>query len=181
MPMVRLARSAAVASLLGLAALGCGDGSGRTNPVTTQQQKVSASESTPITSQTTLPVDPTPVFVPCALGGAGESVRFDGYLHSQFQSHEDGSGGFHVVYHVNPQGVSGVGLTSGETYRGTGVTQTTFHAGAGASTYTLVIDIHYIGQGRAANLTVHQVFHVTANANGELTALVGGVPEVECR
>jgi hypothetical protein len=179
MPMWKLARSAAVAELLGLVALGCGDG-GRTNPVTAQQQKVSAPESTSVTTQTTLPLN-TWVHVSCALGGIGELVALNGDLHLQSHSQWDRNGGFHAEVHANPQGVSGVGLTSGDTYRGTGVTQESLHGAAGqALTQTLVINFRLIGQGSAANFMIHQVAHLTINANGELTAQVGST-EVDCR
>lgn len=64
-----------------------------------------------------------PVYVPCAVGGTGEIVLLTGNLHDLFQVTSNGSGGFHVMSLDNPQGVSGTGLTSGDKYQGTGVTQ----------------------------------------------------------
>jgi hypothetical protein len=60
-------------------------------------------------------------FVPCADGGAGELVELSGPLHMLFHVTEDANGGIHVKSHVQPQGISGVGMSTGTKYQGTGV------------------------------------------------------------
>lgn len=176
--MSRLARSTAVLAAL-LLALGCGDG-GRTNPVTTQQKQVGASESASITSQATLPINML-VGVPCALEDSGDTIALSGDLHVQSHWSSDGNGGVHVELHFNPQGVVGVG-SNGDTYRGTGVTRSQFNVAADGFpfTSTFVNNFRIIGQGSGNNLMVHQVSHLTINANGDLTASVGST-EVDCR
>ena len=175
-----LARSTVVGVVLGLLALGCGDGS-RTNPVTTQQGRTTrATEADTSASQTTLALNIT-VFVPCAFGGAGDTVTLSGDLHYRFHMTSDGNGGIHTEMHINPQGVVGVG-SSGDTYRGTGVTRTHVNAAVDGfpRTFTFVNNFRIIGQGSGNNLMVHQVTHLTVNANGDLTASVE-TTDIDCQ
>lgn len=119
------------------------------------------------------------VFVPCAAGGAGELVELSGDLHALFHVTLDGSGGFHAKSHFQPQGVSGTGLTTGDKYQGTGVTQDQFNGKVGFE-FTFVNNFRIIGQGPGNNFLVHENFHVTVNANGEVTAFVDNF-RVECK
>src|ERR1044072_8982649 len=59
-------------------------------------------------------------FVPCAAGGAGESVFFSGTLHGVSVTTIDDTGTFHTVLHFQPQGIQGEGLTTGANYQWTG-------------------------------------------------------------
>lgn len=112
------------------------------------------------------------VFIPCALNGAGEVVLLSGDLHALFHFTDDGSGGFHVMSEFNPQGVSGTGLTSGDKYQGTGVTRFDFNAHALPFETTFINNFRIIGEGSGNNLLIHATFHITVNANGEVTAVV---------
>ena len=110
-------------------------------------------------------------FVPCANGGAGEFITLTGNLHVlQHVTVNDN----HVTFktHFQPQGISGTGNTTGDTYHATGVTQetTTFQLDGGTYEDTFVNNFRLIGQGRGNNLLVHQVSHFTFNNNGELTS-----------
>lgn len=110
-------------------------------------------------------------FVPCAAGGAGESVLLQGTLHVLLHLTEDSQGGFHAKAHFQPQGVHGYGLTTGDKYQATGVTQDQSSSTTnGASTFTFVNNFRIIGQGSGNNFLVHNNVHITLNANGELTA-----------
>jgi len=119
------------------------------------------------------------VFVECANGGAGEEVHLTGYLHVTFSQTFDNAGGVHVKMHANPQGISGIGQTTGDTYRGTGVSKTQFNLKVGEQS-TIVDNFNIIGQGPGNNLLVHSTFHITVNANGNLTAWVDN-SHSECR
>ena len=119
------------------------------------------------------------VFIPCAAGGAGELVEISGNLHALFHFTLDGSGGFHAKVHFQPQGVSGTGLTTGDKYQGTGVTQGTSNGKVGFES-TFVNNFRIIGQGPGNNFLVHNTFHVTVNANGTMTAFVDNF-SVECK
>jgi hypothetical protein len=119
------------------------------------------------------------VFVPCAAGGAGEVVRLSGQVHNLLHLSTSARGNEVLKILVNPQGVGGVGLTTGAKYRGTGVTQEIFSVHVGV-TDTFVNNFRVIGQGPSNNFLVHEVLHVTVNANGTLTAFVSNV-SVKCR
>ena len=67
------------------------------------------------------------VFVPCAAGGAGEIVDLNGPLHTLITFTINGNN-VSGKFHFQPQGISGVGETTGDKYQATGVTQETFKA-----------------------------------------------------
>jgi hypothetical protein len=70
-------------------------------------------------------------------------------------------------------------LTTGDRYAATGETQDTFNAHAGVE-YTFVNNFKIIGQGPGNNFLVHETYHYTFNANGELTVELDNF-SVECR
>jgi hypothetical protein len=115
------------------------------------------------------------VNVPCANGGLGEDVQLNGMLHELISFEINGNTASGKA-HFQPQGVSGVGLTTGAKYRGTGVTQERFKepvaSDGSASTFSFVNNFRIIGQGPGNNLLFHDVVHVTVNANGDVTAEV---------
>ena len=109
------------------------------------------------------------IFIPCA-----PDIAFvTGDLHVLISEEEDSNGGVHLKSHFQPQGISGVGLLTGDKYQATGVTQehTNIHSGL-AFEDTFVNNFRIIGQGPGNNLLVHTTFHVTVNANGDVTAEV---------
>ena len=116
------------------------------------------------------------VFVPCANGGAGEIVSLSGTLHEVFHITFDANGGVHVKIHDQPQAIRGFGQASGAKYQATGVTQQQ----SNTNPLTFVNNFRIIGQGPGNNFLVHQVFHVTVNANGAVTALFDRA-SAECR
>lgn len=132
-----------------------------------------------ITSSTNVPID-LAVFVPCAAGGAGEYVYLSGSLHILSHVTLDPTGGYHFESHFSPQGVSGYGETSGDKYQATGVTRDGGSFMGFPYEYTYVNNFRIIGQGAGNNYLVHETFHITLNANGELTAEVDNF-RVECK
>ncbi len=131
-----------------------------------------------VTSNLSVPIDFS-VYIPCADGGAGEVVTLSGDLHTLLRYTESASGTIHAASHFQPQGISGVGETTGDKYQGTGVTQDEFNATVGTEE-TFVNNFRIIGQGPGNNVLVHSVFHITFNANGSITALVDRL-SVDCR
>lgn len=121
------------------------------------------------------------VFVPCANGGAGEVVELTGPLHTLITTTISGSG-ISGVTHFQPQGISGTGLVTGDSYRGTGVTTDQFRGSLvnGVFTATLVNNFRIVGQGPGNNFLVHEIFHLTINANSELTVL-HDIISIECK
>lgn len=110
-------------------------------------------------------------FVPCANGGAGEIVVLSGNLHDLFHITINGNS-FKVKTHIQPQGIRGVGVDTGDRYRGTGVTQETFGGSLvnGQASSTFVNNFRIVGSGPGNNFLIHELVHVTFNAHGELTA-----------
>jgi hypothetical protein len=118
--------------------------------------------------------------VPCANGGAGELVLVQGTLHIQQHITINGNRAT-VKSHFQPQGAGGTGLTTGDTYNAVGVTQEvdTIALTGGANEFTFVNNFRLIGQGPNNNLQVHQLVHVTINADGTVTTVVDNT-SVEC-
>jgi hypothetical protein len=121
------------------------------------------------------------VFVPCADGGAGEVVLISGTLHVQNHITINNNRAS-IKSHFQPQGASGVGVTTGDVYHATGVTQEhdSVPLTNGAFEFTFINNFRIIGEGPDNNLLVHQTVHVTVNANGDVTSNVTNT-SVECR
>ena len=121
------------------------------------------------------------VLVPCANGGTGEVVTLTGDLHVLIHETVDSNGGFHLDLQSQPQGVSGIAAPSGNKYQGTG--ETSLHVnfpGPPPSESSLVNNFKIIGQGPGNNFMVHENFHVTVSANGDVTALHGNLT-IDCK
>ena len=110
------------------------------------------------------------VFVPCAAGGAGELVDLSGPLHTLITFNINGNN-VSGKTHFQPQGLSGTGESTGDKYQATGVTQESFKGSFrnGQFNDTFVNNFRIIGQGPGNNFLVHEVAHITFNANGTVT------------
>jgi len=120
------------------------------------------------------------VFVPCAAGGAGEIVDLSGQLHTLITFTINGNK-VSGKQHFQPQGLSGVGETTGLKYQGTGVTQTSFTASLqnGQANNTFINRFDIIGQGPDNSFSVHETAHITFNANGDVTVFFDNF-KVDC-
>ena len=119
--------------------------------------------------------------VPCANGGIGETISGDVQLHVLITStinRNRASGKFHF----QPQGSTLVGETTGDVYRATGVTQGSFSGSLTNGQYseTFVNNFRMIGPGPGNNYLVHETFHVTITANGDVTVERERI-SVECK
>ena len=112
------------------------------------------------------------VFIPCANNGAGEDVILNGELHVLITLTVNGNN-FSGKDHFQPQGLSGIGTVTGDKYQGTGVTQDQFGGSFqnGQSEQSFINNFRMIGQGPGNNFLVHENFHLTFNANGDVTAV----------
>jgi hypothetical protein len=133
---------------------------------------LSGTAAAAVTTNESVPINQT-VFVPCANGGAGESVTLEGSLHvimtyTVNDNHVSGR------THFQPQGVMGTGQITGDVYHATGATQDTFSDSLenGQYAYTYVNNFRIIGQGMDNNLLIHEVVHVTFNAAGVETVWI---------
>ncbi len=112
------------------------------------------------------------VFVPCANNGAGELVDLSGDLHmlvSETINNNKVSGS----EDFQPQGISGVGETTGLKYQATGGTRTNFDLSFqnGQANQTYVNNFNIIGQGPGNNFQVSELAHITFNANGDVSVV----------
>ena len=103
--------------------------------------------------------------------GCAEPIQISGELHSVFHITVDGNGSFHLVAEGNWQGVTGIGLLTGTQYQGTDVSRFNVNGTLGFET-TSVVSSRMIGRGSTDNLLLQGTFHITVNANGEVTAFV---------
>ena len=109
------------------------------------------------------------ITVPCANGGVGEDVALDGFLHTLITETIDRNGVRHTTTHFQPMGIAGTGLITVDTYQATGVTEERVNGTSPPFEVTFVNNFRIIGQGSGNNLLIQEVFHLTVNANGELT------------
>ena len=112
------------------------------------------------------------IWVFCANGGRGEPVRLTGDMHALFLYTIDENGGRHVASHFQPMGITGYGEVTGDKYQATGVTRHDWNLQPAAYpvVYTLVNNFRVVGPGPGNNFLVHETYHITLNANGEVTA-----------
>ena len=97
--------------------------------------------------------------MPCANGGAGETVSLAGTLHEVFHVTIEANGDAHFKIDDQPQGIRGIGQTSGVKYQATGVTQTM----SNTNPVTFVNNFRIIGQGPGNNFLIHQVGYPARN------------------
>lgn len=124
----------------------------------------------------TFELEPYYVWVECA----NESVLLSGTIHFASRMATDASGGFHLFFHSNPQGVTGVGEVSGDTYRGTGMSRQTHTFIDLPFTDTFINNFRIIGPGPENNYLTHFNAHTTINANGEMVVFADNFT-AECR
>jgi len=97
----------------------------------------------------------------------GEIVEITGTIHVVNQTQADGS----VIGHFNYLNVSGVGLTSGNTYQTNAVDHFRLSAPF-PSSINSVQSFLLISRGSSSNLLVTVLYHITVNANGEVATSI---------
>lgn len=108
-------------------------------------------------------------YVPCANNGEWEFLDLSGRLHIVEHVTINDAGHYTLKSHYQPMGIRGTGYPSGRKYQATGVTQDVTTWGRVGYRETYVNNFRLIGQGPGNNYLVHEVFHVTVNANGRVT------------
>ena len=108
-----------------------------------------------------------PIQVPCGRVGL-EIVPLDGVEHVTFQQTWNANGGSHVKMHVNAQGVSGIGLVSGDYYHADGATNDSyeFDVGQFPFSYQTVYSFGLQGNGNYGHIVAHEVLKVNYDAYG---------------
>ena len=109
-------------------------------------------------------------FVPCAAGGAGETVDFSGIIHTVVSGTINGND-FSGAFHENFESASGTGETTGDKYQFTGSLGSSFHGSFVNSRFTsaFVQNFGAIGQGPGNNVYITETLHITINADGTVT------------
>ncbi|MCR9015995.1 hypothetical protein [Aquiflexum gelatinilyticum] len=100
----------------------------------------------------------------------GELVDLNGEYHMVTNAVTSKSGNTMYKSHINLKGI-GVGQTSGAVYQVNEAINESINASKG-SNVTLTRSFLLVGQGKAPNFKGHITFHMTVNANGQLTAEV---------
>ena len=127
----------------------------------------------------------------------GEDILVTGFLHQMFFYHVDGGGGgsvfrsagIHDIQHSNGQGLSAVGVESGETYTVQVINNSSLHddfyspiSGVQdfANTFTNRVELSFQAPGGHNNYRATLLVHITINANGEVTSVVENISGVQC-
>ena len=108
----------------------------------------------------------------------GEVVNLSGSAHEVDRVTFNGTT-IHIGTHFDAGGVSGVGATTGAKYSVNDTFDVSFNLAAGANE-SVGEDFHLIGQGGVPNFVLHTKFHITVNANGQVTSFFDNV-SAECR
>ena len=126
----------------------------------------------PVAAQASATTEKVP-FDADVLACNGDVIHISGTLLSIFTVTTTPSGGFVVSSHFQPQGIKGVDLTTGTPYVATGLTRDILVVSpSGGSTETFVNRFHIQATRGAQSFIVSEVFHITVNANGDVTAFV---------
>jgi hypothetical protein len=131
---------------------------------------IAVAQAETTTTNDTMPIS---AFVgsPCT----GEAIDITGDLHVITHTTISESGGFHFTSHLNYQGVSGIGRTSGTTYRATDAGSSTFNGSGDVSSANVITNeftFELISQGPDDNFRIKGLFHTTVDANGQTTSEV---------
>ncbi len=118
-----------------------------------------SAQATTIHENVSVPIHEV-IIHPCT----GEEIAFSGEAHFMFHVTVDDSGGVHGTSQSNLQGVSGVGLTSGDVYRLIRQDGETSNF-TGAEEITIVQNTLVVGPGQDNNFKLQVVEHLTCNSN----------------
>jgi len=112
------------------------------------------------------------VFVPCANGGAGENVALSGTMNFVYQLTWTDHG-FSMVFHDNSYGVTGIGLSSGETFVASAGAQGTSTGSWENSQWigTGTRHLRIVGQG--TRFMVDYKYHLVITPDGNVTVSSG--------
>lgn len=118
------------------------------------------------------------LFISCANAGAGEDVALTGTIKLVTQvTYNDHR--FTMTYHVIPQGVTGVGLLTGDNFIATGGNRGTVTGSIEYAQYTAtdIAQMRITGQG--VNFSVNYKFHITINPDGKISTRISD-EKIDC-
>jgi len=146
------------------------------------QEEVSASnQSSPAQTQNSVESEPyaSTLFIPCANGGAGEDVSLTGTVRIVWKETNNNQR-FTFTLHAIPDGITGVGLSTGDNFTAIGgsqtaVTGTIEYGGQYSATY--IQQMRFAGQG--ISFVVKYKFHITVTSDGQISTRIDE-EKVEC-
>ena len=146
------------------------------------QEEVSASnQSSGAQTENSVVSEPyaSTLFIPCANGGAGEDVNLTGTVKIVRQETSNNQR-FTFILHAIPDGITGVGLSTGDTFTAIGgsqdaVTGTIEYGGQYSATY--IQQMRFASRG--ISFVVKYKFHVTVTSNGQISTRIDE-EKVEC-
>ena len=105
------------------------------------------------------------IFVSCANDGAGENIELQGKTNFVYQ-YVWTDHGFNISYHENTYAVKGIGLTSGDSYVGSGGTEGTVSSSWMNDKWvaTTIERLRIVGPN--ANFGLKNTYHITINPEG---------------
>jgi hypothetical protein len=108
-----------------------------------------------------------PIQIPCSRLGM-EIVPLYGVEHTSLQFAQTATGATSVKLHVNAQGVTGVGLVTGDTYHASGTTDETYDLDAFGltQTYYLTYTFNVTSAGATGNIRAHEILRMSFDASG---------------
>lgn len=112
----------------------------------------------------------------------GEDVYVDGVIHEVITETYSASGNYSFSYLGHPQGLRGVGVTSGLVWRFTGTTVWTINVQPDGFPYTetFVVAADVIGP-RGSQYYLKELYKVTINGVGDYVVTIGDWNDWECR
>ena len=107
-------------------------------------------------------------YIPCANGGAGEDVILTGFTNFIYQTSWTDQG-FTLVYHDNAHQVTGTGLSSGESFVGSGSINGVIRGSWVDSQWigTTIGQLRITGQN--TSFTITYKYHITVTRDGTVT------------
>lgn len=112
----------------------------------------------------------------------GEDVFVDGVIHEVITETYSASGNYSFSYLGHPQGLRGVGVSSGLVWRFTGTTVWTINVQPDGFPYTetFVVSADVIGP-RGSQYYLKELYKVTINGVGDYVVTIGDWNDWECR
>jgi hypothetical protein len=111
------------------------------------------------------------LFVSCANGGAGENITLTGTTNFVYQITWNDHG-FHLVYHANSHALTGVGLSSGETFTGSDGTQGTVMGSFVNNQWIGTTNERMIINGQNTKYTIVYKNHLVVTPDGKVTVSI---------
>ena len=146
-----------------------------------QEELSATNQSSPAQTENSVVSEPyeSTLFIPCANGGTGEDVTLTGTVRIVWQETNNNQR-FTFTLHAIPDGITGVGLSTGDNFTAIGGSQT---AVTGTIEYGGQYSATYIQQMRFAgpgiSFVVKSKFHITVTSDGQISTRIDE-EQIEC-